>query len=253
MVNAMAKRYTEIAGKIESHWTLYDLVRDNLGWVVTTLGLSGLSGWWAWLWQTATAAPWYEKSLVITLFVLSVAFLMTGLRAFLAWHRRSSREEGAIATGLSWSGHTYANSSIIEGGTHRLAEIFGNDQLRSNLTFRNCQILGPGAIAYFSCHIDKSEFFGLPAVQVIDSRYSGDLSAVVYHFVKCRFENCVFSNILHIGSLPVSGPDVAIYHAHRTTQGSAVINPPAQSPLVQSPPQPPAKKSQGKSPASTSP
>lgn|GEM_PF-5733891 len=213
----MARRYAEITGSIETHWSLFSMVRDNWGWVVTTLGLSGASGWWAWLWQSAQAAPWYEKLLVAIVVSLIVAFLITGVRAFLVWHRRSVREEGAIASGLSWSGHTYSNGSTIDGGTHRLVEIFGTDQLRSNLTFRNCQILGPGAVGYFGCNIEKSEFFGLPGVQFVDSRYAGDITSAVFQFMKCRFENCVFSNVLHIIRLPLDGPDMHVYRMVRSS------------------------------------
>lgn len=228
----MAKRYSEITGSIETHWSLFTIVRDNWGWIVTTLGLSGLSGWWAWLWQTAKAAPWYERALVATFAALSIAFLVSGVRAFLMWHRRSTREEKAIAVGLSWSGHTYSNGSVIEGGTHRLVEIFGADQLRSNLTFRNCQILGPEAVAYFACHVDKTEFFGLPGVKMIDPRYSGGVATAIYQFMKCRFENCVFSNILHVIRLPSSGPDMHVYRMVRSsfTEPEWPINPPAALP-----------------------
>lgn len=207
----MARRYTEIAGKIETHWNLFNLLRDSWGWIIAALGLTGLSGWCALLWQSAIAAPWYQKALIVTLIALFVVFAVAGIRTLLALHRRTVREEGAVATGLSWSGHTYANGSIIDGGTHRLVEIFGTDQLRSNLTFRNCQILGPGAAAYYSCNVDKTEFFGLPGVQFIDPRYSGSIGAVVFQFMKCRFENCVFSNILHIMRSTASGPDVHVY------------------------------------------
>jgi hypothetical protein len=179
----MAKRYTEITGGIETHWSLFTMVRDNWGWLVSVLGLGGITGWATWAWEVALALSWYQKSLIVILVVLVVVFLVTGIRAAWASHRRSIREEGAIAIGLSWSGHTYANGSVIEGGTHRLVEIFGTDQLRSNLTFRNCQILGPGAVAHFGCHVEKTEFFGLPGVQFIDPRYAGAISAVIYQFM----------------------------------------------------------------------
>jgi hypothetical protein len=188
-----------------------------VGWVVTALGLGGLSSWWAWLWATAAAAPWYEKASCALVGFLLVAFLVTGSRAYFAFYRRSVREEGAVAAGLSWSGHTYANGSIIEGGTHRLVEIFGADQLRSNLTFRNCQIIGRGAVAYFSCHSEKSEYFGLPAVQFIDPRYAGEIATVVYQFVKCRFDNCVFSNMLHIQRFPAEMRDGQVYRMVRSS------------------------------------
>ena len=134
----MARRITEVAGKIESHWTLYNLLRENWGWAVTALGLGGAGGWWAWLVARAAEAPWYEKGLVALFAFLVITFLVTGVRAFLASHRRSARDEGAEAAAakLSWSGHAYTNGSIIEGGTHRLSEIFGTDQLRSNLLVR---------------------------------------------------------------------------------------------------------------------
>lgn len=207
----MTKRYSAITSSIETHWSLYTVARDNWTWLVGILGLGGATGWAAWAWQKALALPWYQESLIVVFAVLIVVFLATGIRAFWASYRRSIREEGAIASGLSWSGHTYANGSVIQGGTHRLVEIFGTDQLRSNLTFRNCQILGPGAVAYFACNIDKTEFFGLPAVQIIDPRYAGSIAAVIYQFMKCRFENCVLSNILHIHRLPMSGPDMNVY------------------------------------------
>ncbi len=234
----MARRYSEITGSIETHWSLFSMVRDNWGWVVTALGLGGLSSWWAWLWQAANAATWYEKSLGATFAALLVVFLVTGVRAFLAWHRRSAREEGAVASGLSWSGHTYTNGSIIEGGTHRLAEIFGTDQMRSNLTFRNCQILGPGAVAYFGCHIDKTEFFGLPAVQFIDPRYVGEITRFIHQFVKCRFENCVFSNILHVQRFARDMSDSQVYRLVASSfespewpTNNSTTFPPSQTPL----------------------
>jgi hypothetical protein len=234
----MARRITEIAGKIESHWTLFNLIRDNWGWIVTTLGLAGMQGWFVWFWQAAIGAPWYQKGLVLTTGVLLTVFVITGVRAFLAWHRRTAREEGAVAAGLSWSGHTYANGSIIEGGTHRLVEVFGTDQLRSNLTFRNCQILGPGAAAYFNCHVEKTEFFGLPGVQFIDPRYAGNISAVTHQFIKCRFENCVFSGIVHIMRLDFSGPDMHVYRMVPSSfdEPEWPTNPPAASPPSPVPP-----------------
>jgi len=213
----MAKSYKEITGTIETHWSLFAMVRDNWGWVMTTLGLGGVSSWWAWLSAHAAAVPWYTKALAALLAFLIVAFLIAGLRAFFAWQRRSSREEGAIAGGLSWSGHTYANGSIIEGGTHRLSEIFGTDQLRSNLTFRGCQIVGPGVVAYFGCHSEKSEYFGLPSVQFIDPRYAGEIATVVYQFVRCRFENCVFSNMLHVQRFPQNMHDSQVYRMVRSS------------------------------------
>lgn len=143
----MASRYREFTAAVETHWSLFTMVRNNWGWIAAALGLSGLNGWLAWLWQSAAGATWYQKALWTSLGVLVTAFTASGIRAFLAWHRRSIREKGAIAAGISWSGHTYANGSIIQGGTHRLVEIFGTDQLRSNLTFRNCQVLGPGIVA----------------------------------------------------------------------------------------------------------
>ena len=213
----MGKRYKELTGAIETHWSLFSAVRDNWGWLVTTLGIGGLSGWWAWLWSAAAAAPWYEKALCALVGSLFVAFLVAGTRAYFAFYRRSVREERAVAAGLSWSGHTYANGSFIEGGTHRLVEIFGADQLRSNLTFRNCQIIGPGAVAYFSCHSEKSEYFGLPAVQFIDPRYAGDIAAVLCQFIKCRFENCVFSNMLHIQRFPADMRGGEVYRMVRSS------------------------------------
>src|SRR5215475_9035289 len=123
----MTRRYTDIAGKIDAHWSLFNRLRDNWGLIAAGIGLSGLSGWFVWIWEEARAAPWYQKSLFAVLGVLLVAFLVTGTRAFWVFYRRSIREEGAIALGLSWSGHTYANGSVIEGGTHRLVEIFGKD------------------------------------------------------------------------------------------------------------------------------
>lgn len=239
----MERPYSKITESIEKHWSLFTMLRDNWGWIVTALGLGGLSGWWTWLWQTANAAPWYEKTFAITITALLVTFLVTGVRAFLAWHRRSTREEGAIASGLSWSGHVYTNGSIIDGGTHRLVEIFGTDQLRSNLTFRNCQILGPGAVAYFACHVDKTEFFGLPGVQMIDPRYSGGISTTMYQFMKCRFENCVFSNILHVIRLPSSGPDMHVYRMVPSSfdEPEWVTNPPAAPHPSPTPPIPPER------------
>lgn len=231
----MAKRYSEITGSIETHWSLFSMVRDNWGWVMTTLGIGGASGWWAWLWTAAQVAPWYEKALCSLVGFLVVAFLVTGARAYFALYRRSVREERAIATGLSWSGHTYANGSIIEGGTHRLVEIFGTDQLRSNITFRNCQILGPGAVAYFACHSEKSEYFGLPAVQFIDPRYAGEITTVLSQFVKCRFENCVFSNMLHIQRFPTNMSDAQVYRMVRSNFEDpewTITNPPNARPLI---------------------
>jgi hypothetical protein len=207
----MAKRYSEITSSIETHWSLFSVVRDNWGWAVTALGLSGAGGGFAWLWAQALAAPWYQKGLVSLFAFLVVAFCVTGVRAFLAWHRRSVREEGAIATGLSWSGHTYSKGSTIEGGTHRIVEIFASDQLRSDLTFRNCQILGPGVVGYFDCRIEKSEFFGLPAVQFVDPRYAGHLMPFLHHFMRCRFENCVFSGIVHVQRLPQDMSDSEVW------------------------------------------
>lgn len=213
----MPRRYKDIADTIETHWSLYSALRDNAGWIVTALGLGGVGSWWTWVWATAAQAPWYEKALGALFAGLFGAFLVTGIRAFLAWHRRSAREEGAIAAGLAWSGHAYARGSIIEGGTHRLAEIFGPDQLRTNLTFRNCQITGPGAVAYYSCNTERSEYFGLPAVQFIDPRYSGEITHVVYQFIRCRFDNCTFSNMLHIQRFPTDMDDSQVYRLVRSS------------------------------------
>lgn len=213
----MTGRYKELTNTIGTHWSLFTMIRDNWGWATAAVGLGGVGGWWAWLSAHAAAVPWYTKGLAALIAFLIVIFLVAGVRAFLAWQRRSAREEGAIASGLSWSGHTYSNGSIITGGTHRLAEIFGADQLRSNLTFRNCQILGPGAVAYYVCHSEKSEYFGLPAVQFIDPRYAGEISTVVYQFIKCRFENCVFSKMLHIQRFPNDMPDGQVYRMVRSS------------------------------------
>jgi hypothetical protein len=223
----MAKRYSDVTASIETHWSLFSAVRDNWGFAMTALGLGGLQGWLLWIWQAAIAAPLYQKALVISFGVIITVFFVTGVQAFLASYKRSARESDAIATGLSRSGYAYTNGSIIEGGTHRLTEIFGNDQLRSNLIFRNCQILGPGIVAHFASDINKTECFGTPGPQFIQWEAISVFSPCVFHFVRCRFDNCVFANIIQLGGVMPSGPDAYYFRLERLPANPPDARPPS--------------------------
>lgn len=205
------KQTSEVAEAFESHLSLVTRVIDNWPWVVAMIGIPGVSGYLAWLKQTALNSPWYDKAFFAIFAVLSSAFLILGIRAFLAWARRSRREEGAVATGLAWSGYTYGPGSIIDGGTHRLSEIFGIDQIRNNLVFRNCRIEGPGLAIFVACHCDKSDFFNLPRFQFIDPTTAGEAAQVSYQFLKCRFENCAFSKMMLIANIEIQGSDIVTY------------------------------------------
>lgn len=196
---------------IESHWSLVNLVKDNWSWIATVIGLSGVTAWLTWVKQSALLAPWYDKVLLSIFSPLIAAFLFMGIRTFWLAAKRTRREEGAIARGLSISGYTYERGAVVEGGTHSIVEIFGADQVRAGLLFRNCQIKGPGTVALFGCSIDKSEFFALPGQQVIDSRFSGELARTAFQLISCRFENCTFTNVLFIANLADRGPDIYRY------------------------------------------
>lgn len=199
------------AQAFESHWSLGKLIAEHWIWLAPLFGLSGLSGFAAWARQTALSAPWYEKVLVVLFAVLGAAFLIFGCRSFFLWAQRSRREASAIAAGIAWSGHAYSKGAVISGGSHRIAEIFGTDQLRANLTFRNCQIIGPGIALLIACHVEKSEFFGLPRVQFIEPDGAVEVGSCAHQFIKCRFENCTFNGILFISNILPSGGDVVSY------------------------------------------
>ncbi len=49
----MASRYREFTAVVETHWSLFTMVRDNWGWIAAALGLNGLNGWLARVWQSA--------------------------------------------------------------------------------------------------------------------------------------------------------------------------------------------------------
>ncbi len=215
MARNIALEGSKRAQALESHWSLGTMVRDNWPWIAAVTGLPGFAGWSAWIKQTAENAPWYDKTLFVISAVLGTAFLVLGLQAFWIWARRSRREEGAIARGLSISGYTYERGAVVHGGTHSLAEIFGSDQLRTELLFRNCQIKGPGIVAFFACHMEKSDFFGLPGPHIIDAHHSGELARFAYQFMRCRFENCAFNDAVLIANLPMRGPDIYRYRLAR--------------------------------------
>jgi hypothetical protein len=205
------RKLSKAAEVIESHWSLGARIADHWPWIMAMIATSGLGGWFMWLIQVAASAPWYTKALFTMTAVLFLAFIVSGIWAFVTWMRRSRREEGAIATGLAWSGYTYGPGSVIDGGTHRLSEIFGIDQMRNNLLFRNCRIEGPGIVALIACHCEKSDFFDLPKAQFIDPRSAENATMSSYQFLKCRFEGCSFNKMIIIANIDVSGPDVVTY------------------------------------------
>lgn len=207
------------AQALESHWSLAGLVKENWTWIAPMIGFSGTSGVLAWIKQSAVDAPWYDKALVAIFATLGAAALIVILRAGWGLIRRNQREEGAVARGLSISGYTYERGAFIDGGTHSLPEVFGNDQVRTDLTFRNCQIKGPGLAAFIGCHVDRSDFVALPGQCVIDPRYSGELTRFVYRFVRCKFENCAFNDLALIAHLPIEGPDMYRFKLTRMTDG----------------------------------
>ena len=205
------RQISETAETLESHMSLANRILDwPWAWIAGVIMASG-GGWLAWLIQKAFEAPWYTQVFFSLLAALVIAFIWTGIVAFWVSIRRSRREEGAIASGLAWSGYTYGPGAVIDGGTHHLSEIFGADQIRNNLLFRNSRIEGPGIVAFISCTVDKTEFFDLPKVQFIDPKSAGNAAMVSPQFVKCRFENCAFAKALYIMDLGMKGPDIITY------------------------------------------
>lgn len=90
-------------------------------------------------------------------------------------------------------------------------EVFGNNQMLAGWKFTKVHFRGPGIIAYLGCNMDHCAFFGLPAAQFINPKSGGSLFYVAHQFVKCDFQECTFSNLLHVGSLPVSDPDQHVW------------------------------------------
>ncbi|WP_067109628.1 hypothetical protein [Sphingopyxis granuli] len=210
MGNKLSKA-SRLAQATESHWSFGQMVKDNWPWIAGVTGLPVSTGWLAWIKATAEGAAWHDKLLFAIIATGFMAFVVLGARAFLLSARRAKREEGAIARGLSISGYTYERGTIIEGGTHTLPEIFGRDQVRTDVTFRNCHIAGPGIVALFACHIERSEFIALPGPHVLDSRHSGEIARFAYRFVHCKFDNCAFEDVAIVGNLSIRGADLYRY------------------------------------------
>ncbi|MGK7651379.1 hypothetical protein ACSQ76_02785 [Roseovarius sp. B08] len=103
----------------------------------------------------------------------------------------------ALNKGIQWNDSTFTPYAVIDGGTHSLSEIFGGTGVRSNLTFRNANIVGPGVAALFGSKLEKCDIAGVPEPVVIhmnqDFARVGNLTHV---FHKCNFLNCVFYNLV---------------------------------------------------------
>jgi hypothetical protein len=190
-------RLSSAAQAAESHWTLLGMISEHWSKLAILVG-TGSGGWLGWVIQTAKQATGYEIALWVSgiglFFGACVAALLSNLEG-----RKLKRLQGeAVASGLSWSGYSYGHGAIIDSGTHSLTDIFGGDRLRVDLIFRNCQIVGPGIIALYSCHVAKSQMFALPDPIFIQP--SGTLTPFAPQFLNCRFENCTFSDIAMISN-----------------------------------------------------
>jgi hypothetical protein len=216
-------KITRVTAGIEAHWSLANLLRDNWGWIVSTIGLAGFNGGMVWLWQAALDASWYQQALVISSVILVTTFFILGIKAFLTWMRRSQREDGAIALGIASSGYTYGPGAVIDGGTHSIAEIFGRAQTVSNVLFRNCTIIGPGVVLFANSPTSHCTFWDLPAPQKILGFTAGDVLIHCHQFFQCRFENCTITKLIQIDSIPLQPSGQWVYYALKSVSHSEAV------------------------------
>lgn len=124
------------------------------------------------------------------------AFLVLGTFSSVARLRLSWNANKAVGRGMKWNEAIFSPGAIIEGGTHTISEIFGNDGVRSHLLFRNCQIIGPGVVSLFLSPTEKCEISGVPVPVVFF--INDEIAKVgnhVHQFHRCRFDNVTFYNV----------------------------------------------------------
>jgi hypothetical protein len=104
----------------------------------------------------------------------------------------------------------YGPGTVIERGTHRLSDIFDRHAVRTDLVFKDCQIEGPGLIAFLGAHADHCKFYGIPKAQFIAPEGAADLAHAAFQFVNCKFFGCTFRGVAVIGTVlpPSEGAEV---------------------------------------------
>lgn len=165
------------------------------------------------------------------------AFFILGAASAVARFRYTWKAGQAVDRAVRWNSAIFSPGAIIDGGTHTISEIFGNDAVRSNILFRNCQITGPGVISFFNSPTEKCESSGVPIpVNINIDKDFAEVGNHVHQFHKCRFENVVFYNIILI-----SHPNV---NAWLPTHLFAKLNDQERENLLQGPEDKPEEKKQ---------
>lgn len=94
----------------------------------------------------------------------------------------------------------YQDSAIIEGGTHNIYEIFGKDNSRRDMVFRNCTIIGLGMVAITQANREnlKINYFHTSTGSMV-MKAGPDVANHIKQFFECSFENVTFQDIMIFG------------------------------------------------------
>lgn len=97
------------------------------------------------------------------------------------------------------SNDKYQDGAVIEGGTHNIYDIFGRDDTRRDMTFRNCTIEGKGMVGITRANRDNMEInFHLTGGSMVMKR-GPDIATSVKEFYECGFEGVTFRDIMILG------------------------------------------------------
>jgi hypothetical protein len=119
-----------------------------------------------------------------------------------SWRGRQTETEPA---------NKYTLGDVYTGGSHHIATIFGIEARRSQIVFRNCEIIGPAIISLLACDVNKCDFLIMPTPFML-THIDGDLLLLDFtkQFYKSTFDNCVFHQCVLYGK-NILGPTVREY------------------------------------------
>jgi len=160
---------------------------------VPTLIATGVGAWLASHVAALSNQGWAAWVIVGAIF----AFALIGAVSFASRTFFNWRAMRAVNQAVRWNEAIFSPGEVIDGGTHTVSEIFGNDAVRSGVLFRNCQIIGPGVISLFSSPTYRCEISAVPFPVVLPS--SDDFAMVgnhVHQFHRCHFDNVTFYNVM---------------------------------------------------------
>jgi len=196
------------AEKITLYSSLWEFFNKPTVLIVITaaVGIVGSSlAWFSGFWANTN---WAGKGLILFWGFLFSLFILFSLLALLSVLRSKEVEIQNKVSEKSLSKRgihlDYSYGAVIDGGTHRIYDIFGTEGIRTNLTFRNCEISGPAVVTLMNTHLDGCSTLNTSTeAGMIIQTFTPFVSASL-KFFECRFENCKFIEIILVNGAVTS-------------------------------------------------